>query len=90
MNKNKRHIHPLRVIKIFLIYFLALVSIFLWIDYYSYEMFNPLVFILASLLVALIATIVHLFVGKSFEVDELAKNYNLFYHWLIGGYYGTR
>ncbi len=78
------------IIKIFLIYFLIPVSIFLWIDYYSYEMFNPLIFILASFFVAIIETVVHLFVGKSFEFDELAKKYNLFYHWLIGGYYGTR
>lgn len=70
---NKKHIHPFRFVKIFLIYFLILVSIFLWIDYYSYEMFNPLVFISFSFLAALIATIIHLFIGKKSGVDELAK-----------------
>jgi len=70
---NKKHIHPLQFIKVFLIYFLILVSIFLWIDYYSYEMFNPLVFILFSFLAALISTIIHLFIGKKSEVDDLAK-----------------
>ncbi|GBD89544.1 hypothetical protein BMS3Abin04_00250 [bacterium BMS3Abin04] len=73
MNKNKKHIHPFRVIKVFIIYFLILVSIFLWIDYYSYEMFNPIVFISASFFVALISTIIHLFFGRKSEVDDLAK-----------------
>lgn len=73
MNKNKNHLHLFRYIKIFLIYFIIFTSIFLWIDYYSYEMFNPLIFILFSFLAALIAVMIHFFSGKRSEVDDLAK-----------------
>ncbi len=59
--------------KIFMVYFIIFVVVFAWIDYYTFEFFNPIPFVAFSLLVAAIATFIHLRVGKKSEVDELAE-----------------
>jgi|GEM_PF-2351104 len=59
--------------KVFAIYFVILVAIFAWIDYYADEIFNLAPFILVSLLTAIIATIIHIRSGKKSEVDDLAE-----------------
>lgn len=61
------------IAKIFMVYFIIFVVVFAWIDYYTFEFFNPVPFVLFSLLVAAIATFVHMNVGKKSEVDDLAK-----------------
>ena len=56
----------------FSIYLLVFLAIFTWLDYYAYEFYNPLPFIILSLLLAIVATYLHIKRGKRSEVDELA------------------
>jgi hypothetical protein len=74
--ENKRtKFHIWRVVKLFSIYFLIFLSIFLWIDYYSYEVFNPILLTLISLLLAAIGTIVHIRQKKKTDIDYLVKKF---------------
>ena len=73
-SKKRRNQHTTgRIVKIFLIYFIVFVLVFAWIDYYTFEFFNPVPFVLFSLVVAAVAAFIHVRVGKKSEVDDLAE-----------------
>ncbi|NIA20078.1 MAG: hypothetical protein GWP07_06590 [Xanthomonadaceae bacterium] len=60
-------------IAVFGIYLVIFVSIAAWLDYYAYEVYNPLLGIMIAVVVAFIATFLHTRRGgREDEVDKLA------------------
>lgn len=65
--------HPMKhLIKMFLIYLTVAVAIAGWLDYSSYDVFNPLWMLLIALGTAIIATLVHGYTGRHNRIDDIA------------------
>lgn len=83
---NKRHKHSSirsnqqpfyffrHKIAVFIVYLIIFASITAWVDYYAYEIYNPLLFVLISLVSAFIATYLHTIRSgrREDKVDKLA------------------
>ena len=62
--------HKVAVFSIYLIIFLSIIA---WLDYYAYDVYNPLLGVLISLVLAFIATFLHTRRGgREDEIDKLA------------------
>ncbi len=60
-------------VAVFSIYFIIFLSIVAWLDYYAYEVYNPVLCVLIALVSALIATFLHIRRGgREDEIDKLA------------------
>ncbi len=77
--KNKEEsntkFHIWRVVKLFSMYFLIFLSIFLWIDYYSYVIINPILLTLISIVLGVIGTVIHIIQKKKTDIDYLVKKF---------------
>lgn len=56
-------------------YFLIFLSIFLWIDYYSYVIINPILLTLISIALGVIGTVIHIIQKKKTDIDYLVKKF---------------
>ena len=63
-----------RKISFFLVYMLLFSVLSAMVDYYAYDIINPWIFIVLSLIGALWATSVHVKSHTRSKVDELAKD----------------
>ena len=58
---------------VFIVYLFIFLGIVAWLDYYSYDVYNPLLGILIALILAFIATFLHTRRGgREDEIDKLA------------------
>ncbi|NOY76833.1 MAG: hypothetical protein GXO76_03065 [Calditrichaeota bacterium] len=71
--KRRHHRSFGSLFKLFFVYFIVILVVFAWLDYYMSEFLNPILFVVFSLLIAAVATFVHVRVGKKSEVDDLAE-----------------
>lgn len=66
--------HPIKhLIKMFLIYLTVSVAVFGWLDYSSYDVFNPLLMLLIALGTAITATLFHWYTGRHDRIDDIAE-----------------
>lgn len=56
----------------FLIYLTVAVAVVGWLEYSSYDVFNPLWMLLIALGTAIIATLVHGYTGRHNRIDDIA------------------
>jgi len=61
-------------IALFLVYLVLFLAAFSMIDYYAYDILNPIIFIALSFLAALITTFYHIKNRQKSRADELAKD----------------
>ncbi len=73
--ESKTKFHIWRVVKLFSMYFLIFLSIFLWIDYYSYVIINPILLTLISIVLGAIGTVIHIIQKKKTDIDYLVKKF---------------
>ncbi len=73
--ESKTKFHIWRVVKLFSMYFLIFLSIFLWIDYYSYVIINPILLTLISIVLGVIGTVIHIIRKKKTDIDYLVKKF---------------
>ncbi len=73
--ESKTKFHIWRVVKLFSMYFLIFLSIFLWIDYYSYVIINPILLTLISIALGVIGTVIHIIRKKKTDIDYLVKKF---------------
>jgi len=59
---------------LFSVYFVLFLALTAMIDYYAYDMINPWIFVILSLIGAVWATAVHLKSREKSKVDELAHD----------------
>ena len=65
--------HPKRhLIRIFLIYLTVAVAVAGWLEYSSYDVFNPSWMLLIALGTAIIATLIHGYTGWHNRIDDIA------------------
>ncbi|GBD87490.1 hypothetical protein BMS3Abin03_01424 [bacterium BMS3Abin03] len=69
--KAKSHFKIGHILGLFFMYFSIAFIIFAWLDYYSYEFFNPVPFGILFFILAIIATIVHVRKRKRTGIDDL-------------------
>ena len=62
------------VFKVFMLYLTIALALAGWINYTSYDVFNPLWVALAALAVAVLATAVHVYNGQRNPVDDFADD----------------
>jgi hypothetical protein len=67
--KNKKENIIRKVIILFLLYSFIYITILLFIDYYAYDMFNPYLLTIISILLGAISTYIHLKKGKRTQID---------------------
>jgi len=60
-------------ITLFFVYLILFLAIFAMIDYYVYDILNPWIFVIASFVSALWATIIHIKKHKKTKADEITK-----------------
>ncbi len=60
-------------IALFFVYLVLFLAIFGMIDYYAYDILNPWIFMLASLIAALWATALHVRRHQRTKADEIAR-----------------
>ena len=61
-------------IALFIVYFTLFGTLSSMVDYYAYDMINPWVFVILSLIGAIWATAVHANSRQKSKADELAKD----------------
>ncbi len=74
MKMKKKKITFKHKAALFSVYFVLFIAITAMIDYYAYDLINPWLFVIASLIGALWATKVHLKNREKSKVDELAHD----------------
>jgi len=60
------------LVKVFIVYLIVTAALAGWIDYSSYETFNPVWTAAAALVAAIILTLIHWYNGKRNRLDDLA------------------
>ena len=72
--KKKRKISLKHKIALFTVYFVLFITLTAMIDYYAYDLINPLIFIILSFIAALWAAAIHVKSKEKSKVDELAHD----------------
>lgn len=70
--KNNAGVSVKHVLKVFMLYLVIALALAGWIDYSSYDVFNPLWMALVALATAVLASAVHLYNGQRNRVDDIA------------------
>ncbi len=72
--KKQKPFHIKNIIALFLVYLVLFGVLFAMIDYYAYDIINPLLFVIISVISAIIATFIHSKSRKKTKADELASD----------------
>jgi hypothetical protein len=62
------------VLKVFMLHLVSALALAGWINYTSYEVFNPLLMAFAAFAAAVLATAVHVYRGQRNVVDDFADD----------------
>jgi Flp pilus assembly protein TadB len=73
LKKKKKTLNLKHKIALFLVYFVLFGTLSALIDYYAYDLINPLIFIILSFIGAAWATMAHANSKQKSKADELAK-----------------
>ena len=72
--KKSAGVSATHVLKVFIVYLIVGLALAGWINYTSYEVFNPLFMAFAALALAVLATAVHVYKGQRNVVDDFADD----------------
>ena len=72
--KQSAGVSATHVLKVFIVYLIVGQALAGWINYTSYEVFNPLFMALAALALAVLATAVHVYKGQRNALDDFADD----------------
>jgi len=73
-HKKNSSVSVKHVFKMFMLYLVIALALTGWINYSSYDVFNPLWMALAALAIAVLATVAHLFNGQRNRIDDFADD----------------
>ena len=72
--KKSADVSAAHVLKVFIVYLIVGLALAGWINYTSYEVFNPLLMALATLALSVVATAVHVYKGQRNALDDFADD----------------
>ena len=72
--KKSAGVSVTHVLKVFMVYLVVGLALAGWINYTSYEVFNPLLMALIALVLAVLATVVHVYKGQRNALDDFADD----------------
>ena len=72
--KKSSGVSATHVLKVFIVYLIAGLALAGWINYTSYEVFNPFLMALIAFALAVLATVVHVYKGQRNALDDFADD----------------